>query len=421
VGKDYEEGVEEMKDFIDPVQGDMLLGAFRALSGIRDAIVLVNAPVGCHWGINFIERLCSIRTSSAVSALRERNVIFGSDQNLRKTIEILLKRRKNRYLILLAGNVPSIIGEDWDGIMSSLDFDIDYIAIDCGGYLGKMGDGYENALRELIKWIDEPKEKRKKRSVNIIGIPLDIPKGEKDIGEIRRCLKTIGVDINSVFPPKSIREIKKASNVDLNIVFGYGKALAIEMEKRWDIPYLYFNKYPYGINQTKELLEKVAEKLSIDGYKNRIKKQEDMVLKTLKECHIYFPCIYDVPIAVSADIFQARGISYFLNKELGMDVRLVSITSSIEEDMSDLEAFSKRIIFQGSWEEIKEALEKEDIKMIFGSDMEKNISLKKSTPFIPFSFPSTLYVSLAETPYMGFKGCISLVEVILNYILLYFS
>jgi len=87
-------------EFLDPQQGDKLLGAFRVASGIQDAVVLVHAPVGCHWGINFIERLSLGKTNTAISALRERSVIFGGHENLEKSIEIIFKGRKKRYSVI---------------------------------------------------------------------------------------------------------------------------------------------------------------------------------------------------------------------------------------------------------------------------------------------------------------------------------
>ena len=408
--------------FIDPVQGDKLLGAFRAACGIRGALVLVHAPVGCHWGVNYLERLSAVRTSGTVSALRERSVVFGGEESLRKTVEIILKDRKQRYLILLAGSVPSIIGEDWQGVIDAVGFDFHSIALDCGGYLGTMGQGYDACLSELCEWMDDPPVRRVSGpQVNLLGVQRDIARGAADIKEIRRVLALIGIRVNSVLPPASVTELKKAPDADLNIVFGYGMELAQRMEQRWGVPAMVFTEYPYGLAGTENFVRAVGERLGTDSHfmENRIQKERQRTLDILKTAHLYLPALHGLPAAVSGDLPLARGLARFLAVELGVDIRGMHITSSpdgVQEEIR-FEPICSNILFNASWERFKGLVREMDVALILGSDLDRSICTKENRHLIPISYPTITRITLTPQPYMGFRGVLTLAEEIINLIL----
>ena len=414
---------QEPAAFLDPVQGDKLLGAFRAACGIRGALVLVHAPVGCHWGVNYLERLSAVRTSGTVSALRERSVVFGGEESLRKTVEITLKDRKQRYLILLAGSVPSIIGEDWQGVIDAVGFDFHSISLDCGGYLGTMGQGYDACLSELCEWMDDPPPVRRGPGprVNLLGVQRDIARGEADIKEIRRVLGRVGIRVNSVLPPASVTELKKAPDADLNVVFGYGVGLAQRMERRWGVPAMVFAEYPYGLAGTEDFVRAVGERLGTDSrlMEKRIQKERQKILDILKTAHLYLPALHGLPVAVSGDLPRARGLARFLAMELGVDIRGMHISSSPEgvQDEIRFEPICSNILFNASWERFKGLVEEKNVALILGSDLDRSLCTGENRHFVPISYPTITRITLTPLPYMGFRGVLTLAEEIINLIL----
>ncbi len=400
--------------FVDPMQADKLLGVFRVVSGLKDAIVVVHSPVGCHWGINYIQRLSYRKTNSTVSALRERSVIFGGHEHLKKSIEILFKnKKKDKYLIILCASVPSIIGDDIEGIISESSVsDVSYLVFDCGGYKGKMMEGYEEALEGLFSWIEEKKKENDSFLVNIIGIQRDLPMGEANIKEIKRMLSLFGIKVNSIFPPERIKEIKDASRADLNIVFGYGRGLAERMKERFGIPYIFFEEYPYGISLCERFLRRVAKQFGISEKRTEkvLQREKRRILNALKPAHMYLHTLYDLPVSVSGDPAQVKGISCFLTKELGCRIKLIN-TSSFD----DYSYLSEKVLIQASMHEFEKNID--DVELIFGSETEKTISKKKNIPLIQFSYPIFSRIFLNDAPYMGFKGTAVLVEEIINQIL----
>lgn len=402
-------------EFVEPSQGDILLGAFRVVSGIKGVTVLIHAPVGCHWGVNFIERLSGINTNSTISALRERNVIFGGEDNLRKAVEIILKRRKRGYIVLLIGSVPSIIGEDVEGVVSSVGSNFHYISLDCGGFRGKMWEGYEDCLVKLSKWMEPSSFRKKNRPLaNLIGFQQDVVRAQANENEIRRVLSMAGVELNAVLPPRSINELKRAARADLNVVLGYGIRLAKEMERKLGIPYHFFNLHPYGLSGTEEFISAICEKLGLDDVNRKLQREKDRTLELLKKAHLYLPSLHGVPVAISADSPSALGISRFLSRELGMKIELVHITSSSHDGVCGLKDICKDIFEEDSWDKFVNLLNKKEVKLIFGTDLERVISQKKNIPFLPFSYPTISRIALTSSPYLGFRGVLTLVEEMVN-------
>ncbi len=410
-------------NFVDPMEPDKLLGAFRVASGIKDAVVIVHAPVGCHWGVNFIERLSYGKTNSTLSALRERSVIFGGHEHLEKSIRIIFRRKKRKYLIILAASVSSIIGDDIEGITESAISGMSYIILDCGGYMGRMMNGYEECLDKLSVWIEKDNKwnaNRFRYLVNIIGLQRDMPMGEANIKEIKRMLKLLGIKVNSIFPPLSIKEIKNAAKADLNIVFYYGRGLAEIMKQRYGIPYIFFDEYPYGLLICEKFLKRVSEYFEINKKKvdKIINREKSKVLDALKPARIYFHTLYNISTLVSGDLAQVKGISHFLSKEIGCRIKLINITSSspnVQVNIEDLSDISEKLLFQVSMHEFEENIQ--DIDIIFGSEIERKISKKTNIPIIPFSYPILSKLSLNGIPYMGFKGVLGLFEQIINTII----
>ena len=98
-----------------------------------------------------------------------------------------------------------------------------------------------------------------------------------------------------------------------------------------------------------------------------------------------------------------------MSKELGCKIRLINVSDYAE--FSDL---SEKVLFQASMHEFENAIH--DVDLIFGSETEKAVSKKMNIPLIQFSYPILSRIFLNDTPYLGFKGMLVLVEEIINHL-----
>ncbi len=165
--------------------GDKFFGAYRAFSGIKDAVVLNHAPVGCNWGAGMFKTISNqADVRQACTVMHEREVIFGGEESLRRALERADKLYNAPLLLVIAGNVPSIIGDDVEGIIDSLPLKKDVVWMEAAGFSGSMRSGYEEALLRLAPLMDECD--MTEGSVNLIGFCPDDFKVEADVKEIKR-------------------------------------------------------------------------------------------------------------------------------------------------------------------------------------------------------------------------------------------
>jgi len=201
-----------------------------------------------------------------------REIVFGGENALKEALINANKLYKNPLLfIVLVGDVPSIIGDDVEGVVESANIDKDVIVIEGAGYKGSMKDGYENALLKLAELLEE-KEKIPK-SVNLIGFCPDDFKVEADIKEIKRLLNDLGIRVNAVISNCTYEEFKNSPSAELNVVIGQGVEFAKYMEKEFGIPYIEVN-YPYGIEGTKSFLKRICDKLNVDFDEDKYEKDQ---------------------------------------------------------------------------------------------------------------------------------------------------
>src|SRR5664279_5133382 len=64
-----------------------LFGAIKAISNIRDSVILVHGPKGCVYHINYILGMRGDKTSNVYSTcMDEKDVIFGAGDKLKSAI-----------------------------------------------------------------------------------------------------------------------------------------------------------------------------------------------------------------------------------------------------------------------------------------------------------------------------------------------
>ena len=374
-----------------PSQGSMFLGAYRMASSLKDCVVLVHGPSGCHFGPNFFEVLTNNLSSNAtISVMRERSVVYGGIENLEKAISLTRKHYKDKQIIVLSSHVPSIIGDD----LEFVDADI---YLDCGGFQ-PMWQGMEAFLERLGDFICENEYKASESTtanlINLIGFQRDVACAEEDLAELKMILSFFNVEVNVI--PDSLKKLKYARYASLNIVFGYGVKLARRMEREIGIPYIVVD-YPYGVEGLKRFIEKISENCEFEHDIND--KIFSEISEKLKRYRNNLPLFYDVPVCVVGDLPKISGMSKFLECELGMNVELAFATSSAMKEFDFDVPCTK---FVESYDEFIEEIKGMDIKVLLGTDEERRI-LNNT---IVFAFPS--FTRMSYVPYLG-KGTLNLI------------
>ncbi len=406
----------------DPLHDCKLVGALRAIHGIRDSITIVHGRTGCHCGALLLKTLGSDQNNVRVvgSGFRSSDEVYGAEGRLASAIQLYYEYFKPQLIAALNCSAPVIMGDDIHGVASLMKEKIpaDLITMDTGGYEGPAWIGYEETLAKVTDYMI-PHE-RPSGKINLIGIKTDDINAHGDVIEIKRMLKDQGIEINTILNDANFDEIKNAPKASLNVVLGGdGLACARIMRERFDIPYITVS-FPFGIKKSIEFLESVANGLDREIDTELVDREVELVKDGIERVYMFLQGIYAMPVAVIGEAGRAFDLAEFLSDELGLNVKILAIssknhlTSDIIEDGND---HFGRVMIEPDRFEMNDALKKAGVSAIFGSTFEKKVASDLKASLIRISYPVLDEVSITDMPYAGFKGTLHLCETIINSII----
>lgn len=237
-------------------------GSRVVLYPITDALHLIHGPIGCAsytWDIRGATSTGeSLHRMSFSTDLTEREVIYGGEEKLEKSLDELIDMYKPKAAFVYATCIAGLIGDDIEAVcrkMTKLK-GIPVLPVMSEGFKGTKKDGYKaacDAIGELVGTADT--SKISKLSVNILG-DFNIA-GETAI--IKSYYQRMGVEVvATVTGDGRIDDIRKCHGASLNIVQCSGSMthLAKDMETKYGIPYLRVSYV--GIEDTSDALYQVA-------------------------------------------------------------------------------------------------------------------------------------------------------------------
>ncbi len=375
-------------------QGCKLFGAYQALAGIEDAVVLLHSVIGCNFGtmsFHIPNRMHDIR--QACTVISDNEIIGGGEKSLKFALNSIIELYNPAAIFVISGCVSEMIGDDIQAIINQFGKDKCIRYIESAGFRGSFDDGYEQALLSLIDLM-EPHKGSVKPVINLLGIHSDDYRTAADKKELQKLLGD-KVELNAVFSQCTLNDIKKASRAGLNLVLGYGINLAKEMEQRFEIPYALLD-YPFGMEGLKEICDILRRHFSLD-FSEDIKQIRDEISLGLKPIYTYLQACYGMPAAIIGHAARARGLRRFLEDELGMEV----VCFAIREELKDLEEFHN-------------AVRNSEAAILFGSSFEQELSDELEIPLVRFDYPVFDEISITGRSFIGTSGVLCLTEDILN-------
>ena len=397
---------------MEPMQGCRMIGAVRAFIGIKDCYVVLHSPPGCHSGMMMLE---VVQDNSdwriAVSGMHQRDLVYGAEHKCLLAIKKVYEKFKPSFIVAMDCCSSGILGEDLESVVEQAkkEIDAEIIYFSGAGYHSLAYYGYEEALEELTKFMEQ--KETIKNSINLIGIKKDDFKAKEDVEEIKRICNNAGVKINAILTYDSFKNIKNAPNAELNVVFGDGVKLAEEMKKTFGIPYVVVD-YPYGLNGTLEFLNAMDDFLDVNF--EFVRKEKEKINKIVEKVQFYLKGFYGMSCAVVGD-YKAIGFAKFLSDEIGFDLDILGISKfyNMENKLRDAKDFVENVVIEDR-KKLEDKIMENEIEMLFGSTYEKKIAQDKGIPLIRFSYPVVDELSLTNTPLAGFNGIPTIIERMIN-------
>lgn len=373
-----------------------LFGAIKAISNIRDSVILVHGPKGCVYHINYILGMRGDKTSNVYSTcMDEKDVIFGAGDKLKSAIIELDIEFGPALIAVLSCCASSIIGEDVESVVKDVQTSAKVLGIDAGGFEGDNRAGYSETLRRLVEVLVEPPRTHDKLSVNLIGLLRAGP----DLRELKRVLAIIGVQVNAVLTAgATVRQIERAASAALNVVLCEvtGKDAAEQLEKQFDMPYI-IEELPIGYEATLRFLAHVADALSIP-----------MDLDDVSPKHrIEVPQMIGKRVAVIGGPTRAISVTKFL-KEYGVEPALVVSDFDVNtaERLSGIVSDRCEVLVAPEHELILERCKAQRIDLILGGMLERPIASRLGVAHLDIMHGSekTVGFSGAEALLKRLKG-----------------
>jgi nitrogenase molybdenum-iron protein alpha chain len=337
----------------------LLLPGLAMLNSIPDSVVLLHGAIGCgscshsqnanaRSGGNL--RFGKVKDALWLStALTESDVVGGGESKLEAAIRQADRRYRPAAIIVVAGCVPGIIGDDIDGIAGRLQPEINakILPVHCEGFKTKVwATAYDAVYHSLGRnLLDEPEGSRRtipdpvedfvekerlRRTVNLMNVSS---MGRVDELELIRLLNALGLEVN-VFPVfTKPEEMYRATQAALSVSTcpTHDDYFLKHLHEKYGVPYI-VRHMPIGIDNTNRWLRDVA---AFFGLQEQAEKLIALEVKELEEALAGFKPLFKGKKAfISAGEIRAYANGYLLT-ELGFE--LVGIRSFHHDEFAEIE------------------------------------------------------------------------------------
>lgn len=377
-----------------PLSSCALFGAVRALSGIRDALILQHSVVGCQWGslaFRYAGKPYNVRQASDV--IYNEDVVNGGEKVLRTALqEAEQVFPQCEAVFVVSGCVPNMIGDDVEGVLASCESRLRLLSVKSPGYAGSIDSGVEAAYLSLLPLLQKPVQ-RLPASINILGVMNDDPYADNDLAELKKFFGR-KVTLNCTLQDCSLAEIAALPQAQLNVCFGYGEALAKKMQERFGVHYIKC-AYPYGVAGMQSFLRQLEQELAVD-FTEELAELEAAAQRLAYRCADYLTNIYQLPVAVAADKAHLAGMQNFLTDELGMRVVLAEDTAGFTLDAMEQAVKDKKPV------------------LLCGSSFLRALAEEWQLPLLRFVYPLFDQICLTENTLLGARGAAFIIEQLVN-------
>ncbi|MGF1507654.1 MAG: chlorophyllide a reductase subunit Z [Anaerolineae bacterium] len=371
-----------------------------------DVHVICDAPIGCFNLVatavpDYTDAIPHIENITP-SVIREEEVGgSGTGPAVQRTYEDLRDEGllEGKHLIVVSTAESEMIGSDLSDLVTQLQPGTTFF------HSESLSDDEWVGRDRVLAWLwdnyGSPAEVEP-GLVNIIGPTYGCFNSPSDLEEVRRLIEGAGGTVNMVFPfEATLSDIGQLARGQVNVVLykEFGHTLADKLGQPW-------LHAPMGIQETVAFVKELGDRLgTADQARAFIRREKETTLQA----------VWDLWRGPQGDWFgtttvgivstgtYADGLKRYLGEELGLPV-----TFSVSRPRRPGEMNNS---------EIRQMLHTQAPTFVFGSINEK-IYLSEAgarrTTFIPAAFPGPVVLRSVGTPFMGFRGTVHIIQMIVN-------
>ena len=285
--------------------GCQFLLSLATLNTLRNAVVVMHAPLGCGMctmGIIGVNKMFKqMRDPNAGSViwlstnLDEADVIGGGEKKLREAVLYADREFRPETIVVANGCVPALIGDDIDSILGELREQTAAILvpIHCEGFKTKvMATAYDAVYHGILKNYVRPPERERylvgheleemerkyriSRNVNVMNV---FSMSKPDELELERILTAIGLNVRFIPQFAEPEDFSYALETSLNVsICGTHDDYFVEhIREKYGIPF-HIDIMPIGRKNIVRWVTRIAEKFGLEEEARRFLAIEDKIL-----------------------------------------------------------------------------------------------------------------------------------------------
>ncbi len=249
------------------------MGALWALSGVEDAFIIEFGPAGTtHFAIEgFMQFDCDMHGHTYTTHMDESDITFGEETRLVNAVKEIDAKYKPKYIFLSGSSISAIIGIDLTSVIFGLQEEVQakLIALPDCDFTSSHRKGIANITKLLVKEVVQPAKETKPLTYNLMGLNVCDYNWRSDHQEIKRMLaERLNLNLITSFTmDTTIEAVETSAQAAVNVVLHPSVEPAAKlMKKKYGVPYVMGR--PYGLEQTEQLLEDLAQALDtllLDG------------------------------------------------------------------------------------------------------------------------------------------------------------
>ncbi|MBR0406339.1 MAG: hypothetical protein IJI68_14225 [Eggerthellaceae bacterium] len=405
------------------ISPDALSGMIFALEGMRNAIVLLNGPMGCRFyhstTSQFItehprlylpleeggERVPVDYTFLNDWFFRQERVpstyldgydyVYGTKEKVADALRYISQNIDFDLLAIVNSPGAALIGDNLLEIARSILGDRRSVMLESPGFSEPFELGYSEALRALLAqvgpalWRDgagTAKGEGDAKSVNMLGLSIWHRYHEGDLKELRRLFDLCGIRVNACpCAGCTVEELSHLPQADLNVVLypEMGLESARFLEETLGQPYYVCQVPPVGFAATERMFADICELLGVsdEAFMRESERARALSWYKIKQVDTLSGKPKGVMFHVSGNDSQVRAYAEFLTDYLGM-----------------------------VW------ADPEDAELVFAdANLIAELMLKNKTFCgIEINLPGMGYIDLVSKTHLGIEGSLFLIEQVLN-------
>jgi nitrogenase molybdenum-iron protein alpha/beta subunit len=412
-------------DFTPRITSPYLLGVYLAMNAIPDAYLLLDGPScfplktpsiqGNH---DWFSTLASVGGPQRCITTRAHpsTVVFSRDRMLEGMIEAVASLPTSGSIFLSARPMAALTGADYDRIGREAEgkngkqvFTVAPKSLS-SHWLG----GYSETLKSIAQNLDFGTPKPKKNSVAIVGYLFDRNEGDHhaNLDELRRYLRVLGLEVSTIwFSGKETADLRRVSEADRIISLPYGRRAARILGKRLDIPVLEL-ELPFGFDATETFLRTLGRALGREEQAEGLIDEE--LAKTVPLLEWVVPFVFqNAQIGFLGDPVHLPGFRNVLDL-IGARLAFAFLTADpgfykLSDDSTPNTYFdpTQKVVVKS----VKEQMEIHGLDLIVSSNVGTKLG---SVPIFEFGYPSYFTHALVPRPFLGFQGCLTLIDSMAN-------